>query len=516
MQSVSSNANTLVVGLDVGTTSVKAAAVGEDGRVIFETRRAHATLTPRAGWAEQNGEDWAENAVDALRELVAALPQPEKVIAIGLTGQSPTVVPVAADGSPVGPGLLYRDNRAEVEARDLRESLGEALMHSRTGHVPEAFHIAPKLLWLRRHRPHQFQAARYFLQPRDVVLHALTGTIATDETHANSTLLYDLRNRYWSAELFSAMELDPAVFPQALPSGSIISEIKGSIARLTGLSAHCPVIIGGADSQCATYGSGVTEPGAVSEMAGTSSCINTATRFPLEDLRISQYSHVVPGRYTTELGINTTGRAVDWALSNLGFSALDELTSAAAEVHRELREGASGWSSPSDRAPLFMPYLGDGDRGDPHLRAGFLGLSDRHGRRELAYSVLEGIAFGVASTLEILRDAGVPTDELRVAGGITKVQVLGDIKADALGISVRHLPVDTALVGAALLGGSSVRGERDSFTATQSLLAASERHDPTSRGHERLAERFRWFRSLLDSPALRTPGTPSEQSRAAT
>ena len=165
----------LLVAVDVGTTGARAAAIDLSGRVVAEARRPYPTRAPQPGWAEQDAGDWAAHAVSALAGLSRKLPQPKRVAAVGLTGQCPTVAPIGDDGRPVGPGMLYRDNRAVAEATEMRDRVGAEAMHARTGHVAQAFHIGPKVLWLRSRLPEVYAATHRFLQPRDVVLRRLTG-----------------------------------------------------------------------------------------------------------------------------------------------------------------------------------------------------------------------------------------------------------------------------------------------------------------------------------------------------
>ncbi len=175
-------------------------------------------------------------------------------------------------------------------------------------------------------------------------------------------------------------------------------------------------MIGAADSQCVAFGAGVVDPGPVSEMAGASSCLNSAVTEPLADVRVTHYSHVVPDRFTTELGINTSGAAIDWAVRRLGYrghAALDRR-------RRSVAPAACAAPAPTrvTLAPLFLPYLGDGERDDPDLRGAFVGLSLRHDRPALAYAVLEGIALrGAAARSPAWRRPARRVDELRVSGG---------------------------------------------------------------------------------------------------
>jgi xylulokinase len=490
------------VAIDAGTTGARACAVSLDGRVLEEVRRPYPLSAPRRGWAEQDPRDWRERSLESVAELMRRLGPGTRVGAVGLTGQCPTVAPVDGAGEPVGPGMLYRDNRATAEAAQMRARIGDAELHARTGHVAEAFHVGPKVLWVREHEPEVFAAADRFAQPRDIVLHALTGVSATDQTHANATVFYDLRARDWAGELLDAFGLDASVFPAVLAPWQQAGEVTPAAAERTSLAPGLPVVIGAADSQCAAFGSGVVAPGPISEMAGSSSCLNSVVLAPLEDRRVTHYSHVIPDVFSTELGLNTTGGALQWAIGRLAFDDYTALERAAASVHDRLRDGSAG--DALDAAPVFLPYLGDGERDDVRLRAAFIGLSDRHGREELAYAVLEGVALGVAETVAILVAAGSPCDELRVAGGGARLPALGAIKADALGVPVAHLAVDTSPIGVALLAAASAGFEEEARTAIADGLAGAARFEPDPRGCEALRERFDWWSDVRGSETVRT------------
>lgn len=491
----------LFVALDAGTTGARAVAVDLTGEVVHEARCPYPTYTPRPGWAEQDPNDWRQMAMAALGNLVAALGGGERLAAIGLTGQCPTVAPMLASGRALGPGMLYRDNRATDEALQMRERIGTERMHERTGHVAEAFHVGPKVLWLRANRPDLFASVQRFMQPRDVVLHELTGESATDQTHANSTVLFDLRERGWADDLLAAFELSAELFPRVLAPWTQAGVIRDDVAERTGAPRGCPVVIGAADSQCAAFGSGVNEPGAISEMAGASSCLNSIVTEPLRDLRVTHYSHVLPDRYCTEVGVNTTGAAMQWAVGQLAYPDYDALASAAGRVHAALRGGHA--ADPIAAAPLFLPYLGDGERDDATLRAAFIGLADRHTRDELAYAVLEGVAFSVVEEIEILIAAGSPGRELRVAGGGARLNALGAIKADVLGVPVVHLEADTAATGAALLAAEAAGHGPEALQAIDAAVARARRFDPEPAAAEALHQRREWFAAVRASAAVR-------------
>lgn len=496
------SSDALFVAIDVGTTGARASAVTLGGELQHETRQPYRTTTPRPGWAEQDPRDWRRAGLEALVQLTSsAAVDPAAVRGIGLTGQCPTVAPFDHAREPLAPGLLYRDNRAVDQAEQMRARWGDEAMHARTGHVASAFHVGPKVLWWRECEPAVFSATDVFLQPRDVVVHALTGRTATDQTHANSTVFYDLRERDWAADMLADFALEPDLFPTVLAPWEVAGELSDEVCGATGIQPGCPVVIGAADSQCAAYGSDVIGPGAISEMAGASSCLNSILTEPAADIRITHYSHVLPDLYCTELGVNTSGAALSWALTQWAFADFSELEASAMRVRERLAAGSFGDARLA--APIFLPYLGDGERDDPSLRAGLIGLSDRHGRDEVAYAVLEGVAFAVAETVALLVAAGSPLDELRVGGGGARLALLGQLKADALKAPVVHLLHDSAPVGAALLAARSCGFAAEAQSGLKAALARARRFEPEAALADLVSERYQWFIDVRESSAVR-------------
>ncbi|MEO8229369.1 MAG: FGGY family carbohydrate kinase [Chloroflexota bacterium] len=494
----------LLIAVDVGTSGARAAAIDLAGERVLEARRGYPTSSPREGWAEQDGRAWRSAAIGALADLVTRLEadgigQARDVRAIGLTGQCPSVVLVDARGRPVSTGLIYRDNRAAREAEAILERYGARAMHARTGHVPSGFHIAPKLLWLRAHEPAAFERAAHALQPRDLVALALTGELATDGTHAAATLVYDLRRGEWDRRLLGDLGLDVGLFPPVRPSSEVIGGLRQEVADRVGLAAGLPVVLGGADSQACALGAGVVAPGPVSEMAGSSTCLNAAVPTPLEVLAVTHYPHVIAGPFTTETGINTTGAAVAWLAGLLyggrsGRPSVLDYVRLDAEAGR-VRPGADG--------VVALPVFGDGERTDPDIRGAFAGLSLRHDRAVLVRAVLEGVAFAMADQLDLLRLGGAPVTELRVSGGDTRLLAWTRIKADVLELPVRTVPGDAAGNGVAMLAGLGAGVFRDPAEAIERCvrLAPPIQPDPTTRAA--YADARAAYRELASSGAVR-------------
>jgi xylulokinase len=488
-----------LVTVDVATSAARAAAFDLDGNRRLATQRPYPSHSPRPGWAEQDPRAWQTAAVGALGDLVRKLGPRRRVLGIGLTGQCPTICLVDARGKPTSPGLMYRDNRAEAEAAAMRERFGDTWIHARTGHLPAAFHIAPKLLWIRAHEPEWLRAAALALQPRDLAALVLTGEPATDGTHAAATLVYDLRRGDWDPELLEALGFSQSLFPPVRPSAAVVGTIRPALAARLKLPPSTPVVLGGADSQACALGAGVVRPGPVSEMAGSSTCLNAAVREPLAELLVTHYPHVVPGVYTTETGINTTGTAVAW-IADLLYGGRRSHARAADFERLDLE---AGQLPPGADGVLSVPVLGDGERTDPDLRAAFTGLSLRHGRAALARAVLEGVAFTIRSHLALLTSGGAPVTELRVSGGDSRLGTWNRIKADVIGVPVTVVPGDAAVTGVAMLAGLGTGVYRDVDDAIDRCLRFGDRLEPDPTTRDAYDERFAAFQALSAAEVAR-------------
>jgi xylulokinase len=489
----------VLIAVDVGTSGARAAGFDLDGSRLLEVRRSYPTSIPRPGWAEQDAAQWRSASLAALGELVRQLGPRSRVLAIGLTGQCPSVVVLDAAQRPLRPGLIYRDNRATTEAASIRHAFGEAAFHLRTGHLPAPFHIAPKLMWLRANEPQVWGRAALALQPRDWVALALTGEIATDGTHAAATLAFGLRERRWDLEILDKLQLAPGLFPPVRSSSAVVGRLRRSVGQRLGLRAATPVVMGGADSQACALGAAVVTPGPVSEMAGSSTCLNAAVPKPLAVLQVTHYPHVVPGIYSTETGINTTGEAVRW-LADLLYGG--RRGRARHEDFVRLDHDVSRVPPLSDGV-LALPVLGDGERTDPELRGAFLGMSLRHDRGALARSVLEGVAFAIRDQLDLLRRGGAAVTELRISGGDARLGTWNRIKADITGVPVRTVPGDAAVTGVAMLAGIGAGVYRDANEAIARCVRLDPPIEPDPTTCEIYESGYAAWHSLADSRVVR-------------
>ena len=492
----------MLVAVDVGTSGARASAFEVSGAPGPEVRRSYPTFLPAEGWAEQDARRWRSAALSALGGLVHALGPRSRVRAVAVTGQCPSVVPLDRRDRPLRAGLIYRDNRATQAAERLREQFGDQKLHDLTGHVPAAFHVAAKIGWLRAHEPDVFAATRRWVQPTDYVALALTGQATTDWSMAAATALLDLRARRWAPELLGSLGVDEAAFPAIVPSWTIAGEIRPAVARRLGLPDGVPVVAGAGDSIACALGAGVTAVSGsnpVSEMAGSSSCFNSVVAEPLPDLDVTHYPSITePSGYVTEVGINTTGEALDW-LAQLFYAGPSR---APRQADYARLERAAAAAAPGVGGLVFAPVLGDGERDDPALRGAITGLSLRHDRGAVARAALEGIACGVRARLETLARTSAPATELRVSGG-GALAVWNQIKADVTGIPVTRVAGDSTAAGAAMLAGLGAGIYRDAAEAVAAGYRPSGRAEPDPAHRARYDDLYQRYTELLAAPVVR-------------
>ena len=405
-----------LVGLDVGTTALKGVAIDEAGHVLATASADYPLARPQPGWSEQDPEDWWRAATDVLGRLPTG--------PVGLSGQMHGLVVLDAEQRVLRPAILWNDQRTAAECAEIEERLGLARLLELTGNRALTGFTAPKLLWLRRHEPELYGRIRHVLLPKDYVRFRLTGELAVDVADASGTLLFDVRRRGWSAEVCAALEIPL----EWLPSVHESTEIAGA-----------------GDQAAAALGVGIAQPGPVSVVLGTSGVVFAALPTYEHDSegRLHAFCHAVPD----------TWHAMGVMLSAAGSAAW--LREVLAADLTDLEAEAAQWS-PGSEGLLFAPYLA-GERTphpDPDARGAFVGLSVHHDRGALWRAMLEGVAYGLRDSLELLRELGAQPESGRVSGGGARSALWLTILASVLGLPLETTESEEgSAFGAALLAG---------------------------------------------------------------
>jgi xylulokinase len=469
-----------LIGLDVGTTAVKALAVGEDGAILGRCEVSYPLSTPRPGWSEQDPEDWWRATEQALAQLGVDEPA-----GIGLSGQMHGLVALDASDRVIRPAILWNDGRTAAECAEIEEKVGLERLISLTGNRALTGFTAPKLLWLRRHEPDAYGRIARIMLPKDYVRLRLCGEHAIDMADASGTLLLDVAGRRWSDEMLAALELDPAWLPRLL-EGPEVSGVTGD---------GVPVAAGAGDQAAGALGVGVDRPGPLSIALGTSGVVFAALPAFAADARarVHAFCHAVPGGWHAMGVMLSAAGSLQWLHDVVapgdGFGALIE---------------AAGAWEPGVEGLVFLPYLA-GERtphADPDARGSFTGLSLRHDRGALTRAVLEGVAYGLRDSLDLLRELGVTPERGRVSGGGARSELWLRIVASVLELPLERPAVEEgAAYGAALLGGVAGGVWPDVATAVAATVTVRGEVDPDPAWVTAYAEGRERYRALY--PALR-------------
>jgi xylulokinase len=458
---------TALVGIDVGTSGVKALALSPTGEILARSERDYPLSTPQPGWAEQDPEQWWAATRAALDELGV------EPTSIGLSGQMHGLVVLDADERVLRPAILWNDQRTAAECDEIEERLGLARLIELTGNRALTGFTAPKLLWLRNNEPETFARIRHVLLPKDYVRFRLTGEHAIDVADASGTLLFDVGNRRWSDDVLDALELPREWLPPAY---------------------ECTEIAAAGDQAAGALGVGVDRPGALSVVLGTSGVVFAAMPEyrPEPEARLHTFCHAVPGTWHAMGVMLSAAGSLQWLRQALGGAPYDDL----------LREAAS-WE-PGTEGLLFAPYL-QGERtphADPDARGAFTGLTLRHDRGALVRAVLEGVAYGLRDSLELLRSLGVDAEVGRVSGGGARSELWLKIVASVLGLPLeRTIAEEGAAYGAALLGGVKEGVFADAQEAVAACVRVRDRIDPDPGWQAAYDDGYARFRELY--PTLR-------------
>ncbi len=445
-----------VLGIDVGTSGLKAVILDQAGLTTAEAHAEYAMRTPKPGWAEQDAEDWWLAAVRSLHALWATGQNPQDVAAIGLSGQMHSLVLIDGDGEVCAPAILWSDQRTAEECLHITEVVGEAELLKLTGNRALPGFTAPKLLWVKCHWPDAFRRAASLLLAKDFVRYRLTGERATDVSDASGTLLFDVRKRRWSAVAGRALGIDESLLPAAFESTAPTGSITWEAAAATGLVRGTPVVAGGGDNAAAAVGVDVVDPGSGMLSIGTSGVLFAPlSAYPTQvDGRVHVFCHALPDRWHLMAVTLSAGGSLRWLRDVLepllpvaGDAAYDWLVERAAEA------------PPGSEGLVFLPYL-SGERtpyADPLARGAFFGLHLGHRLEHMARAVMEGVAFSQRQGLDLLCAAGASIDVARGAGGGLQSPLWRAILASALGVAVQSTPLPTgAARGAAVLAGLGV------------------------------------------------------------
>jgi xylulokinase len=476
-----------VIGIDVGTQSLKAIAVGRDMKARGHGSVSYQPSYPRPGWAEQDADLWLSALRPAIGEaLQAARLTADDVMAIGVTGQLDGCLAVGSDGSPLAPCIIWMDRRASAEIADIDPEL----IRSRAGLVCDSTHMAAKIRWSRQHMRLADDVAIWH-QPVSFVVATLCGRAVMDHALASTTMLYGLAERDYADELLTAFGIDRRTLPDIDEASAPAGTLSKRGAELTGLRAGTLIAVGTGDDYANPIGAGVTEPGIVACNLGTGEAIGTVSTKPLIDADGLVETHGFVGdRFFISNPGWLAGGSVTWFLSAFGIDSPETLSA--------LAEAAPVGSDDL----LFLPALSGAmaPRWVAGARGAFYGLTPKHKREECGRALLEGCAFAMRDVVDRLAALGLCTDCIRLSGGGARSRIWAQIRADVANRRVEYQPAeDAAPLGAAILAAVAAGIAGNVRQAAKSLSGPFASIEPNRVSHAAYERAYWRYRRLFDA-----------------
>lgn len=434
-----------VIGVDLGTSSVKTLLVDQQGEIKGEATASYPLIHERPGYSEQNPEEWVNGTIASLQQLLQESGvSPDDIEGVSFSGQMHGLVLLDEQNNVLRNAILWNDTRTTKECREIEQKLGDGLLKITRNAALEGFTL-PKVLWVQKHEPELFARAARFVLPKDYLRYRMTGHVQMEISDAAGTLMLNVPEGKWSEEIVQAFGLPEGFCPPIVGSSEDTGTILPEFAKLSGLSEKTRVFGGGADNACGAVGAGIVREGDAMCSIGTSGVVLTYEEDKKKDFagKVHFFNHAHPGAFYA-MGVTlAAGYSLSWFKDSLAPElSFDEMLKPVAD----LPPGADGL--------LFTPYL-VGERtphADSAIRASFIGLSGTHRREHMARAVMEGITFSLAESLELFRQAGINTRRIISIGGGAKNPVWLQMQADIFNTPVVSLKNEQGpAMGAAMM-----------------------------------------------------------------
>lgn len=475
----------MIVGIDIGTQSLKAVVLAPEMKIIGEHAIPYSPNFPQAGWAEQDPLLWEGALGPAIHAALArAGRKADEVRAIGIGGQLDGCVAIDGQGRPLHPCLIWMDRRAEITGIDADA------VHQRCGVVLDATHPAAKIRWLKQYVP-AIAAAVKFHVPVSYLVSRLTGAHAIDHATASTSMVYGLRERAYDDGLLAAFGISAEELPSVLDMADKAGHLSAEGAALTGLSKGIPVAVGTGDDFSSALGAGLVAPGRFINVLGTAEVTGALHAEPIVDPgRLVETHAFLDGHYFIENPGWLSGGALVWFRDTFRLASFDELTGLAAQAP----PGAAGVT--------FIPALSGAMAPEwiASARGAFYGLTPAHGTPHLARALLEGLAFAMRDVFERTQALGVAAQALRIVGGGARSPLWRQIRADLIGLPA-EMPVhtDTSAIGAAVLAGKAAGLIDDIGRTVAALNPVADVTLPLVRHRDAYDNAYRRYRQLFES-----------------
>lgn len=476
----------LYIGVDLGTSSVKLLLMDELGDIKKIVTKEYPIYYPHTGWSEQNPEDWYKQLMIGLEELLLDQDK-SQVEGISFSGQMHGMVILDENDQVIRPAILWNDGRTQDECDYLNKEIGQEKISSYTGNMALTGFTAPKLLWVKKHEPENFEKINKVMLPKDYIAFKLSGVYSTDVSDASGTLLFDVENKLWSKEMLYIVGLTENQMPQIFESYEVVGELQESVAKELGLNSNVKIIAGGGDQAVAAVGTGTVGHGMCNVSLGTSGVVFVASKdySEIEDNALHVFAHA-DGKYHF-MGVTLAAAASnEWWMKNILET-------------KDYSEEQAGYTKLGDNNVYYLPYL-MGERtpyNDPSARGTFIGMTMETTREDMTGAVLEGVAFSLRDSLEIIRKNGVEVERIRINGGGAKSLLWCRIIANVFNVEVNKINSEEGpAFGAAILATVGCGKYENVEEATGKLIQVIETIKPEEDIVEKYDERYEVYHEL--------------------
>ncbi len=500
------------LGIDVGTGGTRALVIDGQGSIVASASAEHENFaSPRPGWAEQDPHDWWKACGIAVRNaLQTSGLQPGDIACVGFSGQMHGAVLLDSADEVVRPAIIWCDQRSEAQSRELEQMFGSDTLIRLTCNPPLTNFTLTKFLWVRENEPRNWDRVAHVMLPKDYVRFRLTGERAIDMADASGTLLLDVTNRRWSAEVLNKTGIKENLLPALFESPQVCGKVSAAGAEATGLRAGTPVVAGAGDQAAGAVGMGIARAGAVSATIGTSGVVFASTDRPAMDPqgRLHTFCHAIPGRWHVMGVTQAAGLSLRWYRDQFG-AASPGLQKPGVQKNDgrdpyDVFAEEAGTVPAGSEGAFWVPYL-MGERTphlDPNARAALVGLTASHTRAHVIRAILEGVAYSLKDSFTIFDEMKIPVTSIRLGGGGARSPLWRQIQADVYGRGVEIVAAEEgAAYGAAILAGTGAGGWSSVEQACDAIVKVAKRIAPNPQDSATMQNAYRTYRKIY--PALR-------------
>lgn len=481
-----------VLGVDVGTTGTKAVLIDDKGRVLKKAYKGYKLYKPGAALVEQKAEDWWASVVATIRECTNELTDKHNMMAISLSTQGASIVPVDAQGEPLSNAISWMDRRGNTQLKELLDRYDQEFYYKKSGWILEAGGNLVIIKWLKDNKREVFDKTHKFLSTLDYINFKLTGEYVIDPTNAGITQLMDITTGDWDEQLLEVAGIKRNKLAVIVEPGTIIGNLTVEAATQLGLDASVKVINGAHDQYCAALGSGLFQKGDMVLATGTAWIVTGIFDKPVYDKSyIAPGRHVISGIWGALASIPTGGVSMEWYSDNIALKIQkgDQLDT---ECFKDIDEKIMSTGKKAEGLFFYPYYNGSGyPKWNSSVKASFIGLGLEHDRYDIALAIMEGLAFEANIAFGRFAEMGCTASRLKMLGGAAKSRLWPEIVAAVSGMSVIKMKeTDSASIGAAIIAGKGC-GMFDNFIDGYEKLGLEEISvEPDSKKRDYYCEKF--------------------------